>query len=197
MEIEKYEYYADKQVINFVYAGSPGDKDILLPFIRVIQKRNINTLQFRLDLVGISEEYLKKAGISGEFQQIGIFAHGRVAHEVAVDIVRKADFGILFRHNKRYAKAGFSTKLAECMSLGVAMICNRIGGSDAFIQSYKNGILLETCESREIEKLLNKLTDMPLDDLLAMRRQAYKDACKYFTLDNYLNDLDNLLKVIN
>ena len=195
LEIKKHEYYEDKSVLNFVYAGSPGGKDILIPFVKALQTVNKDGVKARLDVVGIDEKYFEKIeGIEKNLKETGVFAHGRLSHDNTVEIVKKADFGILFRHDKRYAKAGFSTKLAECMSVGVPMICNKIGGCDLCIEHLKNGVLTETAEFDELVKVLQNLVVMSKEDILKMKKNSYEYAIDNFDFVKYIDVVENMMR---
>lgn len=186
LEISKYEYYEDKIVLNFVYAGSPGGKDILIPFVKALQTVNKDGIKARLDVVGIDEKYFDKFDdVDKNLKETGVVAHGRLSHEETLDVVKKSDFGILFRHNKRYAKAGFSTKLAECMSVGVPMICNSIGGCDLCINNFENGVLTETADVEELKSILENLLRMSVDDVVEMKEKAYSYAFNTFSVEKY------------
>ena len=93
--IDKHDYY-EYRVLNLVYAGSPGAKDILVPVLDAVQEVNRQTHQIRFDLVGVNYEYLKKVWKNVNFEEIGIIAHGVLPHKNALKIVQKADFGVLF-----------------------------------------------------------------------------------------------------
>ena len=195
LEIKKHEYYEGKSVLNFVYAGSPGGKDILIPFVKALQTVNKDGIKARLDVVGIDEKYFEKFDcVDKNLIDTGIVAHGRLSHDDTVEIVRKADFGILFRHDKRYAKAGFSTKLVECMSVGVPMICNKIGGCDLCIEHLVNGVLTETAEADELLRMLEDLTSMNIDEILTLKENAYECAIENFDNTKYTDVIKNMMR---
>ena len=195
LEIEKHEYYEDKSVLNFVYAGSPGGKDILIPFVKALQSVNKDGIRARLDVVGIDEKYFDKFDdVDKNFKETGVVAHGRLSHEETLSVVKKADFGILFRHNKRYAKAGFSTKLAECMSVGVPMVCNKIGGCDLCIEHKVNGVLTETSEEKELSNALKTLISISADNILVIRKNAYEYALENFSIGKYKTVIKKMME---
>lgn len=197
LEITKHEYYDDKSVLNFVYAGSPGSKDILIPFLKALQTVNKDGIKARLDVVGIDEKYFDRfEDVDKNLKETGVVAHGRLSHEDTVEIVRKADFGILFRHNKRYAKAGFSTKLAECMSLGVPMICNKIGGCDLCIEHLKNGVLTETANEGELVTILKNLLEERSEEILEMKENAYEYANKNFNSAEHIDSVKSMMECV-
>lgn len=189
---QKYEYDIKKPSINFVYAGSPGSKDILAPFMEALVDANRVKRRFRLDIIGIDEDYFTKINV-GKSLSNGVYAHGRMSHEQTMEYIRHADFGILFRKNERYAKAGFSTKFAECMSCGVPMMCNYVGGTDILIRDGENGILTKSYAKYELREALERISGMDENKLLSMKVAAYADACQYFSAENSRDRLKELI----
>lgn len=190
---QKYDYDERTGIINFVYAGLPRSKDILLPFIRALMEVNKDEMRCRLDVVGIDNSYFEKLGIY-ELNRYGIYVHGRLSHNETLEYVKRADFGILLRNNQRYAKAGFSTKFAECMSLGVPMICNKVGGTDTLINSWKNGILIDDYQEETLVGLLNIIIKTDITEIVKMKVSAKQDAQKFFSGERYQKQLSELMR---
>lgn len=92
-----------------------------------------NEIKIIFDVVGPSPDAIERMLECSNLTQCGINCYGRLSHENTLSIVRKADFSVLMRENKRYAKAGVSTKFVEAMSLAVPSICTAVGGTDAFV----------------------------------------------------------------
>lgn len=181
-------------VVRLVYAGSlDGDKDLILPVVEALLRINADKIRIRLDLVGISEEQISRKMGEHSWEPLGIICHGRKDHEATLDIVGKADFGILLRQNKRYAKAGFSTKFAECMSLGVAMICTRVGGADSLIEPNENGILLPDNTAETVYQALVSLLDLPDEKIVSMKKKAYDTAYSNFRPGIYCEEMTAFL----
>ncbi|USK84916.1 glycosyltransferase [Peribacillus asahii] len=193
IEIKKYHYYQEP-VLNLVYAGSPGSKDILVPILNAIEILNRDKITVRLDLVGLDASYLKRVWKELDFNELAIIAHGRLTHAETLKIVRRADFGILLRYQKRYAKAGFSTKFVECMSYGVPMICNSVGGADALIDSMNNGIIVENYNVNTLTNLFSELTSYHEKDIIRIRENAYEKALTLFDRTNYKELFNQFLK---
>lgn len=188
----KYNYNTKKSIINIIYAGFPGNKDILFPFVEAVIEKNMIDERLRFDILGIDKDYLINNGIQ-DAEKYGVHAHGRMSHEETLNYIKKADFGILFRRNERYAKAGFSTKFAECMSFGVPMICNRVGGADSLIVNMKNGLLIESIEKKELHELLERVIQMTPNQIKSLKEAAYLDAKKYFDGKQSLNKLKKII----
>ena len=172
--------------LSIVYAGIPGKKDQLENVIQAVESINSQSIQVHLDIIGIDEEKPIP----------GVQFYGRLSHEKTVNIVKQADFSVLFRENLRYAKAGFSTKFAESMSLGVPVICNEVGGCDALVRNWENGIVLRDGEVETIKECLFTLLNQADSALVDMKKGAVKLAEDRFsvyvnqkTIQRMLNDL--------
>lgn len=185
---------AQDERIRFIYAGSAGSKDIILPFLEAIIRANKKEQRFRFDLVGIDFDYLKKIGCSDASAEFGVYAHGRLPHKETENMVKQADFGVLLRHDKRYAKAGFSTKFAECMSLGVGMVCNKIGGTDLFVEDGVDGFLLESIDDAQLDNFLYSLSKMSRKNIQQMKRKALDKAYRHFTAEAYMDAFREFLE---
>ena len=193
-EARRHSYYPDRSTVNFVYAGAPGGKDILLPFVRAVQSVNRDGVRVRFDIVGISPSYFEKAeGVSPELETLGIFAHGRLPRERTIDIVERADFGVLLRHGLRYARAGFSTKFAEAMCLGTPMLCNPIGGCDTLITDGENGLLVDRPDEAALVKLLERVLEMGDGQILDMKNNALRYAEDTFTIRMWRESVMNFI----
>ncbi len=189
--------HQESEPIRFVYAGSPGSKDIILPFVEAIIRANKEEQRFRIDLIGIDLNYLIWNGCSEASNQFGVYAHGRLSHTETVSIVKQADLGVLLRHDKRYAKAGFSTKFAECMSLGVGMVCNKIGGTDLFVEDGVDGFLLESIDDIQLDEFLDRVSDMSRKDIEQMRRNALHKAYRCFAKETYIDAFREFIERVN
>jgi len=195
IEIKKFNYYNHK-VINFIYAGSPGAKDILLPFITSLFNINSDTIKIRLDIIGVDYKYVyQNFHLSIEtLNTRGIFVHGKVPHSLVVPyFLSKADFGLLLRNKLRFAKAGFSTKLAECMSVGVAIFANEVGGAETLITNGVDGLVIDEPTEYCITNQLNKLLAMQEGDILKMRIKAFQRAKELFMKDAYVEPMRQFL----
>lgn len=205
MRIQKEEFHLEKnfeqnQMIRFVYAGSPGSKDIIIPFVQGIIRANHKSIasdgkkKFQLDLVGVDSSYLHANGCQEANEAIGITPYGRLSHNDTLAIIKNADFGILLRHDQRYAKAGFSTKFSECMSLGVAMVCNRIGGTDRFVENGVDGFILENLKNDAIDQLLDMLSVKSREFIVNLKKNAFLKASQVFNIEHYVRNLSDFLK---
>lgn len=178
--------------INIIYAGSlNGKKDIIRPFLTAVHEYNrLHGLRFICHVIGkIPDE---EAAQLNKYK--GVNLYGEMSHEEVKKLMQYAHFGILLRNNRKYAKAGFSTKFAEMMSCGISMICTNVGGADKLIEDGVNGFLLEENSQEEILKLLDRLSCLSDSELNSIRSKALMTAKKYFLINNYIDSLRSFLR---
>ena len=184
----------NNRYLKVAYTGTMGNKDVMEPFIEALLRINTDNIKIRFEVAGISnEEFIKKFG-NLDWSQLGVVVHGQVKHEEAVNIVAKADFSVLLRHNRRYAKAGFSTKAAESMLCGVPVIATCVGGTDTVIEDGVNGILIPNNEIDTIEKKLKELLCYSSDELIRMKKNTSRFADEYFSYSSYTDLLDKFIE---
>ncbi len=189
-------FYNDGK-IRLVYAGSfGGNKDQILPLLRAIKEINKNEIHIFVNIIGSTMKEIEKVTSKSYWDKYGIKAYGRIENKKAQEIIEKCDFSLLLRENKRYAKAGFSTKFAESMCLGVPVICTKVGGADLIIKNMEDGVLLENNEIETIKSTLYCLLDKSSDEIVQMKKNTYEKACKFFFEENYIQDLKKFIKEV-
>ncbi len=182
------------RILKIVYAGTPGNKDLLLPVIEAVKKLNESEIRVTLDIIGISE-YM---GITNEeVHEMGIYFHGRLSHDVTLEFVSKSDISVLIRRMERYAIAGFSTKLAESMWLGVPVLCNSIGGTDSCISDGINGFLVDGETSNEVLKKISMIQELGGKELDQICKNAFEYAHVHFSYLNYVEMMNCFMQRIS
>ena len=188
-------YKGKNTPINLVYAGSLGSgKDSIETAIKAVMQLNEEKHIFKFDIVGVSEKEINSVVKDSSWKVRGIVAHGKLSHNKTLEIIREADFSFLLRENKRYAKAGFSTKFSESMFQGVPVICTKVGGADVCITDFMDGILLENNEIGTVIKVLQKIALMSTTEIMAMKLNAYNTAEKLFKPNSYVLAFSSFLK---
>lgn len=182
-------------VRHLVYAGAPAQKDLLLPYLIAIKDINDDRVKVVADIVGVTKEQVRTLLQIDDLEKSGIIAYGRVPHEECVKVIEKADFSILFRENLRYAKAGFSTKLSESLSLGIPVLCNAVGGADEIIIDGFNGIKIEGCGSASIMKAIERILLLDEGSIDAMKQHAIETAKQRFVGELYTSVLDRAVNM--
>ena len=173
--------------VKLVFAGTTDFKDYLEPMLRAIRKINNNEIKIIFDVVGPSPDAIESMLECSSPTQYGINCYGRLSHENTLSIVRKADFSVLMRENKRYAKAGVSTKFVEAMSLAVPSICTAVGGTDAFVTDGVDGVLIKDNSVHEVLDKLMQIVNMDSSKILQMKLNALNTAKQVFSEGQYYN----------
>lgn len=173
--------------VKLVFAGTTDFKDYLEPMLKAIRKINNNEIKIIFDVVGPSPDAIERMLECSNLTQCGINCYGRLSHENTLSIVRKADFSVLMRENKRYAKAGVSTKFVEAMSLAVPSICTAVGGTDAFVTDGVDGVLIKDNSVHEVLDKLMQIVNMDSSKILQMKLNALNTAKQVFSEGQYYN----------
>lgn len=173
--------------VKLVFAGTTDFKDYLEPMLKAIRKINNNEIKIIFDVVGPSPDAIESMLECSSPTQYGINCYGHLSHENTLSIVRKADFSVLMRENKRYAKAGVSTKFVESMSLAVPSICTAVGGTDAFVTDGVDGVLIKDNSVHEVLDKLMQIVNMDSSEILQMKLNALNTAKQVFSEGQYYN----------
>ena len=172
------------EVPKFLYAGSPSRKDELFNFVEAVKEINRENIRVELNIVGApipndSEELASK----------GIIYSERMPHEEILKLLRKHDFSILLRREARYAKAGYSTKIAEALYNGTPVFCNEIGGADVDVIDGFNGIKIPVADKVTIINSLERIINMPKEELSQMKNNAFAFGKEKYSRESYKKTL--------
>ncbi|MEF2560055.1 MAG: glycosyltransferase family 4 protein [Eggerthellaceae bacterium] len=181
--------------LRLIYAGSLGcGKDHLESVLSYIvsQPKSLSRC-VSIDIAGVTKDECRSNGWGAYLNDERIRIHGIIEHSCVLSMLRSADFGVLFREDARYAKAGFSTKFSECMSMGVPMICNRVGGADAVISNGYDGVVLDDSSEQAIASALLELASMPLHAISETSLNARSTAESLFLIDSYVDDFSRYI----
>lgn len=184
-------------LLRLVYAGVPGKKDLLGNAIRALRDLRADDLRITLNLVGPSKRDVQRclgrdAAILDELDGL-VVCHGRVAHKEAVSSVAKADFSILLRPDKRYAHAGFPTKLVESLATGVPIIANVTSDIAEYVRDGVEGVLLDDSTPDAFAAGIKKVLNMPRERWKAMRLNARQRAAECFDYRQHVQPLKNFM----
>ena len=97
------------------------------------------------------------------------------------------------RYPKRYAKAGYSTKVAESLALGTPVICNRIGGTDSDIIDGKTGFVIPDCSNDSLKRIIQKVCSITEEDYSSMRQQSINYADIHYASDTHKHNIINFI----
>jgi glycosyltransferase involved in cell wall biosynthesis len=186
-------------VLRLVYAGVPGKKDLLGSAVRALRDLRASGLPVVLDLVGPSRQtaatWLGGGRLLDELGS-GVVCHGRVPHKVALGLVARADFSLLLRPDKRYAHAGFPTKLVESLSLGVPVISNPTSDIAEYVRDGKEGVLLADSTPEAFAAGVKRILDMPREQWSTMRLGARQRASDCFDYRRHAQRLKEFMREV-
>lgn len=166
----------EEQTIKIVFAGSlGGGKENLKPIFEALSRINSLKRRIELDIYGPSKpQVLANIGGDGDLLKAvegSVAIKGRVSQKEISGIVKNADYSIFIRPERRSSNAGFPTKLAESMCVGTPVITNNTGDISLYLNE-KNGFLLESGTSEEIEMVFQKILSSSQEERNEMRKQA-------------------------
>ena len=183
----------NRKVLKIVYAGALASKDYIDTLLQAIIRLNADEVRVIIDIIGPEKIQVQKLVGNIELEQYGIYCHGRLSHDKTLSIVEKADLSVLLRMNKRYAKAGVSTKFCEAMMLGVPSICTSVGGTDLFIKDKYNGFLVSDNDLNTLETTLLSIINLPREKIEEIKNNALRTANELFTRDKYIEKFNDFL----
>ena len=184
--------------ITIGYAGTPGNKDLFNNYIEAFLIADPSDKRFKFNVAGLSpSEILNYPAMRRrkirELPQL-INCIGKVSHAEAIRLVGGSDFSILLRYPKRYADAGFPTKVVESMAMGTPVICNLTSDLHKYVHDGISGIV---CKDHHVESLINALTRvdaMSSQEILIMGKNARKIAEVSFDYRSYIGPIDDFIK---
>ena len=183
----------DKLVLS--YAGSPAKKDLVVNILKAIFELGNEANKFEMHFYGATREDFIRLGISSE--QINsfpcVFFHGRIPYSEVKERIALSDFTVLLRPNKRYANAGFPTKVGESMACGTPVITNLTSDLSKYVKDKKTGIVCDDDSIASFKTAIITALSLDVNQRQEMRRQTLKMAYDSFDYRCYLNELETLI----
>lgn len=180
----------DSNIIELIYAGSPGGKrkdhlgKTIISLGNIKQNTNID---FHFDIVGVTKSEYEKLWDKFPIPQIlegSIKFSGRITNNQVIQKLMAADFSIFIREDNLITKAGFPTKLVESISAGTPVITNKSSNIEDFLKEGINGFFLDIKTIGSLEKSLERALRSSRNTINCM-----KLACKEETTFDYMNYL--------
>ena len=169
---------------TLLYAGNPGTKDELNIIIESVT--DINSRESKVKLVFIGTPKPKN---HQKLSEHNIVFLPKCSNEEIIERLKKADFTFLFRRDATFAKAGYSTKLAESLYNGVPVLCNSIGGADLDIKDGYNGIKIKDLSADAIKKALNRALDLTDTGFKELKEHSAEFGKNNYYYKNYSDKL--------
>lgn len=142
--------------VRLVYAGRPSKTKERLDLIVDAVSSLREDLEVRLDIVGVTAgEFTDIYGYVAE--EARVFFHGRVPHEEAVRLVKRADYSVIVRDDNLVTRAGFPTKFAESVTCGTPVICNDNSDLKSWVEEFGCGFAVgKESLAKDLESILQR-----------------------------------------
>lgn len=193
---DKWKSKGDKKkdaLIKIIYAGNPGKKDHLEPIIKALEEINKVKTRIELVIIGVDNKYIQRSFQVDKTLSF-ITAIGRVEHNMVIDYYNTSHFSIILRDNKRYANAGFPTKLVESLTVGVPVITNDTSDISKYIHDGENGFMLKDMNLNSIISCFNHILHLDKNEINSMSIKSRNSSLSYFDYRNYSKDLMTFIK---
>jgi glycosyltransferase involved in cell wall biosynthesis len=178
---------------RLVYAGDPGQKDLLIEVLRGLRELREEGIDATLTLVGPESRELGDlpGGSASLLMGLGgaVNFTGRLRQDEVPRELMNADFGVLLRPDKRYAQAGFPTKLVEYLSSGLPVITNFTSDIASYVRDGKEGFLLDGCSGAFLAAGVRRALEKGDGEWGRMRNLARRRAEESFNYGRYVREL--------
>lgn len=179
---------SDTSVLNLIYAGTPGNKDLLGHVIAGVARADPDGQRIRLQVMGPNRDQVLSM-LHGSAIPSSVNVLGRVPQVDVAKFITEADFSVLLREPLRFAHAGFPTKFVESLTNGTPVIANLTTDLGLYLRDGIEGVV---CADHSVDALvgaLNKALALTAEQREDMRAASRKMAESAFDFRVYANDL--------
>ena len=180
--------------VFFIYAGDAGKKDRLLSFIKALPRlQEILQKDVILQIAGQRWDVLQKMindeGLNSLELAPYIRCYGRISREKVKRLYEQSHFSILFRENKRYAFAGFPTKVMESWANGCPIITNPIGDVGNLAENMEDAIIVNESDLVDLLPVyIKRIIDT--EYFTKMSQNSIEKANRLFRIDIYYKEFE-------
>jgi glycosyltransferase involved in cell wall biosynthesis len=173
------------EVLHLCYVGTPGKKENFVVLCDALELAYKNKIKFYIHFVGFNKDFIITDKYTFMNDESVCNFYGRLNNSEAKEIVAMSHYSIFFRPNLRFSNAGFPSKLAESFSLGTSVITNDFSDIKKYIETNKNGYIVEgIVDSLKIYELICRLVcDIPKYSLL--QKNVLESYENHFSLNSH------------
>lgn len=183
--------------LTLIYAGSPGKKDFLGEMLTGVSRLTPSDLQrIRFIVIGVTEANLRmNLGIETyDTIKACLQVTGRLDRHNVLNYYKEADFAVLLRNAElRVSKAGFPSKVSECMCYYTPMICNYSSDLKDYLVDGVNCLICNDHTAESFEDTIKRALALHRDEIKIMSEKAYQTAVRYF---NILSNQESFTKIL-
>lgn len=178
--------------LNLIYAGTPGNKDLLAHVIAGVVKADPAGRRIRLHVMGPTFDQVKalmqNAAVPPSVNVLGRLPQTEVAKHIVA-----ADFSVLLREPLRFAHAGFPTKFVESLTNGTPVIANLTSDLGMYLRDGVEGFVCADHSVDAFADSLRKALALSPAERDAMRAAARRQAELSFDFRAYSDNLAEFL----
>ena len=181
--------------LRLVYAGNPGKKDLLGSMIQGLDLLGSRRQEVQLHLVGVAPEQV--AALPGcDRAALARLAstlvyRARVSQSCVPQILSSCDYSVLLRPHRRYAEAGFPTKLVESLSAGLPIITNATSDILEYVRDGEEGAIVPGDTPAAFAQTVHRVLTLPAAYRQSMREKAKQRARLSFDYRRYASEIGN------
>jgi glycosyltransferase involved in cell wall biosynthesis len=188
---------ADRLVL--LYAGMPGRKDLLKEiFVALValDPDERSRIEFRLLGPTKAELVALLGGSASLLDQLAdtVKPLGRVPRNQVLAALQEAHFTVLLRPDKRYAKAGFPSKVPESLAAGVPVLLSLTGDLAEYLGDERAALSVRGCSAGEMAKTIRRALQLSQGQLKELRRHARTKAEEFFDYRGYVDSFGHFLE---
>lgn len=183
------------EVLHLCYVGTPGKKENFVVLCDALELAYKNKIKFYIHFVGFNKDFIITDKYTFMNDESVCNFYGRLNNSEAKEIVAMSHYSIFFRPNLRFSNAGFPSKLAESFSLGTSVITNDFSDIKKYIETNKNGYIVEgIVDSLKIYELICRLVcDIPKYSLLQKNvLESYENHFSLSSHQTFKNYIDKI-----
>lgn len=183
--------------LNLCYIGSPGKKESMNAIFEGLRLLKEKGIAFTMHVVGLTvEEFSKdfdRKLVDAAGGNDSVKFYGRKENGDARNLLRSCDFLLLLRRDLRVTRAGFPSKVAESLRLGVPVIANLSSDMHEFLKDGENGFVAAAPTGVELAKAVAKAKSLSRTQLSEMKEKARKAAENSFSVAAHAARISNFL----
>ena len=180
-------------LLRLVYAGTPGKKDLLANIIHGLTLLGNYQQHVQLQLIGVTLDQvtamLGVTSISRPLAANTIVCRGRVPQACVPQMLAACDYSVLLRPHRRYAEAGFPTKIVESLSAGLPVIANMTSDLSEYLQDLDQGVVVRGYSPGAFAKAVERVLTLPGEQHRRMRERAKARAMASFDYRAYATEI--------
>jgi len=191
-----YETRKTQEGIRLIYAGVPGNKDLI--DIVILATLELVRIGYNVTLYIVGSVNME---LNDRVKFLGsnyIFFTGYLSKVKLIEYYKMADYSVFIRPMKRSTMAGFPTKFVESLNFGIPVITNTTSDIGDYLVDRYNGYIIEDITVQSVIDTIIKVFNNHVKEGLILRKNSRNTAISNFDFRNYSFALKKFLtNIIN